>query len=60
MKKGALSFEKNVEYSNKNHMRREEIIEHIVNVSKEDPILSTTGKASRELFEIRGKKRTES
>ena len=36
-------------------MRREEIIEHIVNVSKEDPILSTTGKASRELFEIREK-----
>ncbi|MFR3358315.1 MAG: phosphonopyruvate decarboxylase [Eubacterium sp.] len=55
VKKGALSFEKNVEYSNKNHMCREEIIEHIVNVSKEDPILSTTGKASRELFEIREK-----
>ena len=55
VKKGALSFEKNVEYSNKNHMRREEIIEHLVNVSKEDPILSTTGKASRELFEIREK-----
>lgn len=55
VKKGALSFEKNVEYSNKNHMRREEIIEHIVNVSKEDPIFSTTGKASRELFEIREK-----
>lgn len=55
VKKGALSFEKNVEYSNKNHMRREEIIEHIVNVSKEDPILSTTGKASRELLEIREK-----
>ena len=36
-------------------MRREEIIDHIVNVSKEDPILSTTGKASRELFEIREK-----
>ena len=36
-------------------MRREEIIEHIVNVSKEDPIFSTTGKASRELFEIREK-----
>lgn len=55
VKKGALSFEKNVEYSNKNHMCREEIIEHIVNVSGEDPILSTTGKASRELFEIREK-----
>ena len=55
VKKGALSFGKNVEYSNKNQMCREEIIEHIVNVSKEDPVLSTTGKASRELFEIREK-----
>ena len=34
-------------------MVREEIIEHIVNVTGEDPIVSTTGKASRELFEIR-------
>ena len=28
-------------------------VRHIVNVSGEDPIVSTTGKASRELFEIR-------
>ena len=34
-------------------MIREEIIRHIVDVSGEDPIVSTTGKASRELFEIR-------
>lgn len=31
----------------------EEIIEHIVNATDENPIISTTGKASRELFEIR-------
>ena len=31
----------------------EEIIRHIVAASGEDPIVSTTGKASRELFEIR-------
>lgn len=34
-------------------MTREEIIKHIVAVTKDDPIVSTTGKASRELFEIR-------
>lgn len=34
-------------------MMREEIIQHILNVSEENPIVSTTGKASRELFETR-------
>ena len=34
-------------------MRREDIIRHIAAVSGTDPIVSTTGKASRELFEIR-------
>ncbi len=53
VKKGALSFDGKVEYRNKNTMLREEIIRHIVAVSGEDPIVSTTGKASRELFEIR-------
>ena len=36
-------------------MKREEIIEHIVGISGDNPIISTTGKASRELFEIREK-----
>lgn len=53
IRKGALSYAKTVEYTNKNIMKREDIIRHIVNVSGEDPIISTTGKASRELFEIR-------
>ena len=52
-KKGALSYSGKVEYKNNYSMKREEIIEHIVNVSKDDPIVSTTGKASRELFEIK-------
>jgi len=34
-------------------MLREEIIQHLVKVSGDDPIVSTTGKASRELFETR-------
>lgn len=51
--KGALSCDKKVAYTNDNTMAREEIIRHIVRASGDDPIISTTGKASRELFEIR-------
>ena len=53
VRKGALTDAPEVEYKNSNSMSREEIIRHIVNASGEDPIVSTTGKASRELFEIR-------
>ena len=53
IRKGALSFDGKVEYKNDNKMIREEIIRHIVKASGEDPIVSTTGKASRELFETR-------
>ena len=53
IRKGALTDAPKVEYRNDNTMVREEIIRHIVKVSGEDPIVSTTGKASRELFEIR-------
>ena len=53
IRKGALTDAPLVEYKNDNNMIREEIIRHIVNVTGEDPVISTTGKASRELFEIR-------
>lgn len=53
IRKGALTDAPNVEYKNDNTMVREEIIQHIVKASGEDPIVSTTGKASRELFETR-------
>lgn len=53
IRKGALSYDVNVKYSNDNLMTREKIIQHIVKVSGENPIISTTGKASRELFEVR-------
>lgn len=53
IRKGALSYDKSVQYENDNVLLREDIIRHIVEVSGEDPIISTTGKASRELFEIR-------
>lgn len=53
VRKGALSWSGTVDYRNDNQMLREEIIRHITAVSGDDPIVSTTGKASRELFEIR-------
>ena len=53
VRKGALEFDGKVEYKNDNKMVREDIIKHIVDATGEDPIVSTTGKASRELFEIR-------
>ena len=53
VRKGALEYDGKVDYSNSNSMLREEIIRHIVVVSGTDPVVSTTGKASRELFEIR-------
>lgn len=51
--KGGLSYDGKVKYANDNTMLREDIIRHIVKYSGEDPIISNTGKASRELFEIR-------
>ena len=51
--KNGLSYDGNVSYLNNNIMIREEIIQHIVKVADEDPIICTTGKASRELFETR-------
>ena len=53
IRKGALTDAPKVEYKNDYKMLREEIIQHIVKASGEDPIVSTTGKASRELFETR-------
>lgn len=53
IRKNALTYDEKVEYKNDNEMVREDIIAHIVDVTGEDPIVSTTGKASRELFENR-------
>ena len=56
IKKGALENDNKLSYSNSHMMSREEIIKHIASISDEDPIISTTGKASRELFEFREEK----
>lgn len=53
IRKGALQYDGTVIYQNDNILRREEIIRCVVQHSGNDPIVSTTGKASRELFEIR-------
>ncbi len=53
VRKGALEYDKEVTYRNDYSMSREHIIRQIVSVTGEDIIVSTTGKASRELFEIR-------
>lgn len=53
VKKGAFRYDGKPQYKNGNPMLREEIIRHIVAVSGNDAVVSTTGKASRELFELR-------
>ena len=57
IRKGAITDAPKVEYRNDSTVLREEIIRHIVKASGEDPIISTTGKASRELFETRAANR---
>lgn len=53
IRKGALSYGGKVNYANPYTLSREEAIRHIADVAGDDPIVSTTGKASRELYEIR-------
>ena len=55
VRKGALAYDRKVSYMKAYEMRREAVIRRIVRVSGGDPVLSTTGKASRELYEIRGR-----
>lgn len=53
VRKGALEHNRKAAYGNNYVMKREEILWHIVKVSGKNPVISTTGKTSRELFEIR-------
>lgn len=52
VRKGSLTFD-DVPYQNDFSLKREEVIHSITAVSNNDIIISTTGKTSRELFEIR-------
>lgn len=49
----ALNYSCKNAYTNSYMMRREDVIKEIISVSGDSPIISTTGKASRELFELR-------
>ena len=53
IQKGALTNDEEMVYSNAYHMTREAVVCAVSEIAKEDPIISTTGKASRELFEAR-------
>ena len=45
--KDSISYDGKTKYSNNNKMSREEVIRHITKITGEDPVISTTGKASR-------------
>ncbi len=53
VKKGALTIDEKIAFKNSHKLKREEIIAELLKVTADDPIISTTGKASRELFELR-------
>jgi len=53
IKKNAFEKETAVSYQNRNLLCREDVIRKIVDVAADDVVVTTTGKASRELFEIR-------
>ena len=53
IRKGGLTYGEKRTYRNGYGLRREEAIRQIARAAGGDPIVSTTGKASRELFEIR-------
>lgn len=56
VKKGAITYDTKVSYKNSYTLLREEAIETILDGAKGDVFISTTGKASRELFELREKR----
>lgn len=53
VRKDGLTYERATEYQNNYSAKREDVIKAIVEVAGKDPIVATTGKTSRELFEIR-------
>ena len=53
IRKGALEYSGKTVYRNSHSMSREAAIEHILAAAGDDPVVSTTGKASRELYELR-------
>lgn len=58
IKKGALENDERKSYKNPYPMKREEVLQNILEFAGEDIIVSTTGKTSREVFEIREQENT--
>jgi len=53
VRRGALEYEGRTFYGSCRSMRREEAIGMILSAAGDDPVVSTTGKASREVYEMR-------
>ncbi len=53
VRKGALDYKSKPSFANGHPMGREEAIGQILAASGDDPVVSTTGKASREVYELR-------
>lgn len=53
IKKGALTNKNSTKYENESALKRETALEIIMEAAKKDIVVSTTGKTSREIFEIR-------
>ncbi|MFP4697150.1 MAG: phosphonopyruvate decarboxylase [Eubacteriales bacterium] len=53
VKKGGLYYNQEVKYKNNHKLLREEIVKIIIRRTKDNVIVSTTGKTSRELYELR-------
>lgn len=56
VRKGSLEYGWKLVYKNNEVLCREEILDAILQAAKEDIFVSTTGKASREIFELRVKR----
>lgn len=53
VRSGALEYPHKVSYRNSFTLTREEAVRHIAAAAGDDPIVATTGKAGRELYEVR-------
>lgn len=53
VKKGALQNDAKIQYQNSHVLLREQVIECVTEAAGQDVIVATTGKAGRELYEVR-------
>lgn len=53
IRKGALTYDEEITFSNNNSLVREKVIDKILDAAKSDIIVATTGKIGREVFMLR-------